>query len=69
MAAQLCQTECQAGFEQRWPEMLGSVPCYSGVAGIDLENGRTCPMITLCTQEMYDGDSTCTASVVCLSLR
>lgn len=61
MAAQQSQTEYQAGFEQRWPEMLGSIPlCWEGSVDIDLKNSRTCPIIAL------SGDES-TKSIACLS--
>ena len=48
MAAQQSETEYQAGFEQRWPEMLGSIPPGpDSSVEIDLKNGRTCPIIAV----------------------
>ncbi|KAL3160385.1 hypothetical protein ABBQ32_010710 [Trebouxia sp. C0010 RCD-2024] len=66
-------TEYQAGFAQRCPKMLGCVPCEEGSAKIDLQNGRTCPLIAVSTYydpslelplDLDDID----ASIVCLSL-
>ncbi|KAL3146325.1 hypothetical protein ABBQ32_003018 [Trebouxia sp. C0010 RCD-2024] len=62
MAAQQSQTQYQAGFEQRWPEMLGSIaPGSDGLVDIDLKNGRTCPIIASSGTEN-------TESIVCLYL-
>lgn len=72
MAAQLCEPNYQAGFEQRCPEMLGSAPCFGNMAGIDFKNGRTCPIIMVSAQDTSDwsiqGIWDNTADLVCLSL-
>ena len=38
----------QAGFAQRWPDMLGSLPYREGLPTVSLKNGRTCPIIASC---------------------
>ena len=67
MAAQLCLPDYQAGFEQRWPDMLGSIPCFNHMPGIDFKNGRTCPMIMMSAEATFQWDNA--ADLVCLSLQ
>ena len=61
----------QAGFEQRWPEMLGSIPHEEGLIKMSLQNGRSCPIIALSTQPCdptEDDDRESQPYVACLSL-
>ena len=72
-AAHQSQAEYQAGFEQRCPKILGSVPCEDGSAKIDLHNGRTCPLIAIDTHvepslEALISEQDLSSSIVCLSL-
>lgn len=79
LAAQQAQSEhsqhtlampYQAGFEQRWPDMLGSVPSWEGLPKVCLKNGRTCPIIATSsriTEGISDVDG-CLGNIACLSL-
>lgn len=57
----------QAGFEQRWPDMLGSIHLEDRMPKVDLQNGRLCPLLALSSQEC-SGDGDPEGFVACLSL-
>ncbi|KAL0045136.1 hypothetical protein WJX82_009684 [Trebouxia sp. C0006] len=50
----------QAGFQQRWPDMLGSLPYWDGLPKVCLRNGRTCPVIATSSRSSAEIPSICT---------
>lgn len=64
----------QAGFQQRWPDMLGSLPYWDGLPKVCLHNGGTCPIIATSSKTCAEIPSAsvdleqCNEYIACLSL-
>lgn len=69
-----CALPYQAGFQQRWPDMLGSLPYWDGLPKVCLHNGRTCPIIATSSKSFAEIPSAsvdleqCNEYIACLSL-
>ncbi|DBA70062.1 TPA: hypothetical protein ACH3X2_012309 [Trebouxia sp. C0005] len=65
----------QAGFQQRWPDMLGSLPYWDGLPKVCLRNGGTCPIIATSSKSLAERPSGSAdleqynEYIACLSLR
>ncbi len=64
----------QAGFQQRWPDMLGSLTFWDGLPKVCLHNGGTCPIIAISSNSSAEIPSAsadleqCNEYIACLSL-